>query len=154
MPSKRKSEDIVVEPAKKEPKILTVKVPDKSSRLTDVIRISVSEKEIEEKSLTVPEIVVESPHEVSKHKVVHFIDSPEEKQKDRDVDEMNKSLEKINLKPGKWRRSLAAWRKSHNPAKIMSRPSKRFIALFPIRTDPGVVEMYKKKLHETLEKCE
>ncbi|XP_070495741.1 transcriptional regulator ATRX homolog [Chironomus tepperi] len=87
----------------------------------------------------------------SKHKVVQFIDAPEEnKASELEVSKIN---ENITLRPGKWRRSLAAWRKSHNPAKVINRTSRRFVALFPIRTDPGVLEGYKRRLHETLEKC-
>lgn len=87
----------------------------------------------------------------SKHKVVHFIDAPEEnKASELEVSQTHNT---ISLRAGKWRRSLAVWRKSHNPAKVITRSSRRFIALFPMRTDPGVVQGYKRKLKESLEKC-
>ncbi|KAL7029709.1 hypothetical protein ACKWTF_006331 [Chironomus riparius] len=105
-------------------------------------------------SLVVPDIeesITNLPEkDKSKHKVVQFIDAPEEnKASELEISKIN---ETINLRPGKWRRSLAAWRKSHNPNRVINRASRKFVALFPIRTDPGVLERYKKKLHESLEK--
>jgi hypothetical protein len=106
-------------------------------------------------SLVIPEVettLTNVPEKnISRHKVVQFIDAPEEnKASELDVSRTHNA---ISLRPGKWRQSLAAWRKSHNPAKIVNRPSRRFVALFPIKTAPGVVEGYKRKLQETLEKC-
>lgn len=118
-------------------------------------KVSKIDKTIDQSSFDVLE-VNESATDVpdkdkSKQRVVQFIDVPEKNK----VSELrvSKINEGINLRPGKWRRSLAAWRKSHNPTKIINRTSRRFVALFPIRTDPGVLEKYKKKLHESLEKC-
>jgi hypothetical protein len=56
----------------------------------------------------------------------------------------------IKLKPGKWRKSLAAWRKSHAPHPSQRRTSRQFIALFPIRTDPNVIKRFTEKLEESL----
>lgn len=86
--------------------------------------------------------------ELSRQKAVHFIETSLEGNK---ASEPEKS--KINLKPGKWRRSLAAWRKSNNPDKFIHRQSRRFVALFPIRTDPGVMQEFKNKLQASLNKC-
>lgn len=63
----------------------------------------------------------------------------------------NRISSPIKLKPGKWRKSLAAWRKSHAPAPTTQRrTSRRFVHLFPIRTDPGVLKRFTKKFEDSL----
>jgi hypothetical protein len=63
-------------------------------------------------------------------------------------------VSKVKLKPGKWRKSLAAWRKSHK----IQRPnndetSRKLSTLFPIKTDPGIIKRYTMRLQHNLEKC-
>jgi len=118
-------------------------------------KVSKTDNAMDKSSLVIPELeksVTNVPEKnISKHKVVQFIDAPEES-KASEL-EVSQTHDTISLRPGKWRRSLAVWRKSHNPAKVINRPSRRFVALFPHRTDPGVVQGYKRKLQVSLEKC-
>lgn len=59
----------------------------------------------------------------------------------------------VKLKPGKWRKSLAAWRKSHAAVPSQKRASRRFVALFPIKTDPNIIKRYTEKFEESLCRC-
>lgn len=129
------------EPAQHGPKVTTPNVYESNK---DKIVIQ------NENSMIVPEILAVEK-EVSKFKAVHF-NSALDENKASELDE-SKTVDKVNLRPGKWRHSLINWRKSHNPVKLIHRPSRRFVALFPIRTDPGILKEYKKKLQLSLEKC-
>lgn len=62
----------------------------------------------------------------------------------------NKAKESLlTLKPGKWRKSLALWRKSHGHA-LNKRKSVKFVALLPVKTDPGVIKRYTERFTESL----
>lgn len=56
----------------------------------------------------------------------------------------------LKLRPGKWRKSLVAWRKSHHQLINRRQSSRKFVGLFPIKTDPNVIKRYTQKLEESL----
>lgn len=85
---------------------------------------------------------VEKLFDDKRKKTVFFAPEPE-----------NKISLPITLKPGKWRKSLAAWRKSHNPKTSDRRSSRRFVGLFPIKSDPNIIKRFTEKLEESLSKC-
>lgn len=59
----------------------------------------------------------------------------------------------LKFKPGKWRKSLAAWRKSHNQVLNKRKSARKFVALFPIKTDPNVIKRFTQKLEVSLADC-
>lgn len=108
---------------------------DKSSNGIDSIL-----REIENKKNIAPS----SPKTIEiseKPKTVFFAPDVEDYTKVRFPPEIRVSSP-ITLKPGKWRKSLVAWRKSHNPLAIKRRTSRRFEGLFPIKTAPKVVNCF------------
>ncbi|KAG5682985.1 hypothetical protein PVAND_012299 [Polypedilum vanderplanki] len=79
----------------------------------------------------------------SKQKIVKF-NEPELEKTD--------NISKVKLKPGKWRKSLVAWRKSHNMTQTRNEGSRKFSVLFPIKTDPTTIKRYTMRIQQTLEK--
>jgi ribosomal protein S21 len=78
-------------------------------------------------------------------------DSPEKPKKSVHFNALiarEENAKPCKLKPGKWRKSLIAWRKSINPTTRKS--SRKFSGLFPIKTDPNLIKRFTEKLHETL----
>jgi hypothetical protein len=96
-----------------------------------------------------PDVEVVEPSDASQLKAkrtVHFNQIlGDEKEKNISVNE------NVPLKPGKWKKSLIAWRKSHNFVK--RQPTRQFVALFPIKTDPVVIKRFTERLQLSLEKC-
>lgn len=116
---------------------------EESSGIDSILR------EVEEKQSKAIQSPDQSPpakiEKIERKKTVFF--APE-------VEENNVKISSpITLKPGKWRKSLAAWRKSHMPMVAGRRNSHRIVGLFPIKTDPNVIKRYTERLEESLATC-